>query len=64
MELYYLDKCEFSPTLPVGFSPTLPGQRMLIRYEAPLAPASLAPLAPALLTCLGGLKPRSIARVP
>jgi putative transposase len=33
--LYYLDECGFSPTLPVGYSWTLPGQRKLIRYEAP-----------------------------
>jgi transposase len=33
--LYYLDECGFSPTLPVGYSWTLPGGRKLIRYEAP-----------------------------
>jgi len=33
--LYYLDECGFSPTLPVGSSWTLPGQRKLVRYEAP-----------------------------
>jgi putative transposase len=33
--LYYLDECGFSPTPPVGYSWTLPGQRKLIRYEAP-----------------------------
>jgi len=33
--LYYLDECGFSPTLPVGYSWSLPGQRKLIRYEAP-----------------------------
>lgn len=33
--LYYLDECGSSPTLPVGYSWTLPGQRRLIRYEAP-----------------------------
>jgi transposase len=33
--LYYLDECGFSPTLPVGYSWTLPGQRKFIRYEAP-----------------------------
>ena len=33
--LYYLDECGFSPTLPVGYSWALPGQRKLIRYEAP-----------------------------
>jgi transposase len=35
IRLYYLDECGFSPTLPVGYSWTLPGQRKLIRYEAP-----------------------------
>ena len=33
--LYYLDECGFSPTLPVGYSWTLPGRRKLIKYEAP-----------------------------
>jgi transposase len=33
--LYYLDECGFSPTLPVGSSWCLPGQRKLVRYEAP-----------------------------
>jgi transposase len=33
--LYYLDECGFSPTLPVGYSWALPGQRKLVRYEAP-----------------------------
>jgi putative transposase len=33
--LYYLDECGFSPTLPVGYSWTLPGQRKFVRYEAP-----------------------------
>src|SRR3954453_16008388 len=33
--LYYLDECGFSPTLPVGYSWTLPGLRKLVRYEAP-----------------------------
>jgi putative transposase len=33
--LYYLDECGFSPTLPVGYTWTLPGQRKFIRYEAP-----------------------------
>ena len=33
--LYYLDECGFSPTLPVGYSWTLPRQRKLVRYEAP-----------------------------
>jgi putative transposase len=35
LKLYYLDECGFSPTLPVGYSWTLPGQRKFIRYEAP-----------------------------
>jgi putative transposase len=35
LALYYLDECGFSPTLPVGYSWSLPGQRKLIRYEAP-----------------------------
>jgi transposase len=33
--LYYLDECGFAPTLPVGCSWCLAGQRKLIRYEAP-----------------------------
>ncbi|WZP00247.1 IS630 family transposase [Isosphaeraceae bacterium EP7] len=33
--LYYLDECGFSPTLPVGYSWSLPGRRKVIRYEAP-----------------------------
>jgi transposase len=33
--LYYLDECGFSPTLPAGYSWSLPGQRRLIKYEAP-----------------------------
>jgi len=33
--LYYLDECGFSPTLPVGYSWSLPGQRKPVRYEAP-----------------------------
>ncbi len=33
--LYYLDECGFSPTLPVGYSWCLPGERKFIRYEAP-----------------------------
>jgi putative transposase len=33
--LYYLDECGFSPTLPMGYSWSLPGQRKFIRYEAP-----------------------------
>jgi putative transposase len=33
--LYYLDECGFSPTLPVGYSWSLPGERKFIHYEAP-----------------------------
>jgi putative transposase len=33
--LDYLDECGFSPTLPVGYSWSLPKRRKLIRYEAP-----------------------------
>ena len=33
--LYHLDECGSSPTLPVGYSRSLPGQREFIRYEAP-----------------------------
>jgi transposase len=33
--LYYLDECGFSPTLPGGYSWTLPGHRKLVHYEAP-----------------------------
>ena len=33
--LYYLDECGFAPTLPVGCRWCLPGQRKLVRYEAP-----------------------------
>jgi putative transposase len=33
--LYYLDECGFSPTLPTGYSWTLPGLRKFIPYEAP-----------------------------
>lgn len=43
--LYYLDECGFSPTLPVGYSWTLPGQRKLIRYEAPQGGRVNAPAA-------------------
>lgn len=35
LALYYLDECGFSPTLPTGYSWSLPKQRKLIRYEAP-----------------------------
>ncbi|AGA30033.1 hypothetical protein [Singulisphaera acidiphila] len=33
--LSYLDECGFAPTLPVGYSWTLPKQREFVRYEAP-----------------------------
>ena len=33
--LYYLDECGFSPTLPISYSWTLPGERKWTRYEAP-----------------------------
>ena len=33
--LYYLDECGFAPTLPTSYTWSLPGQRKLIRYEAP-----------------------------
>jgi transposase len=35
LTLYYLDECGFAPTLPVGYSWSLPKQRKLVRYEAP-----------------------------
>jgi putative transposase len=35
LTLYYLDECGFAPTLPVGYSWTLPGERRFVRYEAP-----------------------------
>jgi transposase len=35
LALYYLDECGFSPTLPTGYSWSLPRRRKLIRYEAP-----------------------------
>jgi transposase len=35
LALYYLDECGFAPTLPVGYSWSLPKRRKLIRYEAP-----------------------------
>ena len=49
--LYYLDECGFSPTLPVGYSWSLPGRRKFIRYEAPQGrqgqrPGGLPPLRP------------------
>jgi transposase len=33
--LFYLDECGFSPTLPAGYSWSLPGQRKFVPYEAP-----------------------------
>ena len=35
LKLYYLDECGFAPTLPIGSSWTLPGERKLVEYEAP-----------------------------
>ena len=35
VELLYLDECGFAPSLPTGYSWTLPGQRKLVRYEYP-----------------------------
>jgi putative transposase len=35
LKLYYLDECGFAPTLPTGYSWTLPGRRKFIPYEAP-----------------------------
>jgi putative transposase len=35
LKLYYLDECGFAPTLPVGYSWCLPGQRKRVRYEYP-----------------------------
>jgi putative transposase len=35
VKLYYLDECGFAPTLPTGYSWTLPGRRKFIPYEAP-----------------------------
>jgi len=35
LKLYYLDECGFSPTLPVGGSWALPGERKWVEYEAP-----------------------------
>jgi transposase len=33
--LYYLDECGFAPSLPCGYSWTLPGQRKRVAYEYP-----------------------------
>ena len=35
LKLYFLDECGFSPTLPVAYSWTLPGQRKRVEYESP-----------------------------
>jgi putative transposase len=35
VKLYYLDECGFAPTLPTGYSWTLPGRRKFVPYEAP-----------------------------
>jgi transposase len=35
LALYYLDECGFAPTRPTASSWTLPGERKLVRYEAP-----------------------------
>jgi transposase len=35
VRLYYLDECGFSPSLPTGYSWSLPGQRKRVRYEYP-----------------------------
>jgi transposase len=35
LKLYFLDECGFSPTLPVAYSWTLPGQRKRVKYESP-----------------------------
>ena len=35
LTLYYLDECGFAPTRPTASSWTLPGERKLVRYEAP-----------------------------
>jgi transposase len=35
LELYYLDECGFSPSLPTGYSWTLPGERKRVKYEYP-----------------------------
>ena len=35
LTLDYPDECGFSPTLPVGYSWSLPGRRKFIRHEAP-----------------------------
>jgi transposase len=35
LELYYLDECGFSPSLPTGYSWALPGERKRVKYEYP-----------------------------
>jgi transposase len=35
LELYYLDECGFAPSLPVGYSWCLPGQRKRVQHEYP-----------------------------
>jgi len=35
LELFYLDECGFAPSLPTGYSWSLPGQRKRVRYEYP-----------------------------
>ncbi|WP_422929688.1 IS630 family transposase [Singulisphaera sp. PoT] len=34
-ELFYLDECGFAPSLPTGYSWSLPGRRKRVRYEYP-----------------------------
>jgi putative transposase len=35
VDLFYLDECGFAPSLPTGYSWSLPGQRKLVCYEYP-----------------------------
>jgi transposase len=35
LDLVYLDECGFAPSLPTGYSWSLPGQRKRVRYEYP-----------------------------
>ena len=35
LDLFYLDECGFAPSLPTGYSWSLPGQRKRVRYEYP-----------------------------
>src|SRR5512135_1318099 len=35
LNLFYLDECGFAPSLPTGYSWSLPGQRKRVRYEYP-----------------------------